>query len=261
MKYKISIVMAVFNGEEYLRESLNSIFGQTYKDFELIIINDGSTDKTKDIILEYMSMDNVSILENKFNEGIPISRNRGLLSAKGEYIAIHDADDVSLPSRFAKQVHFLDINQHISVIGTHAIKINTKGQVVGSMVYPPKTTTEAREMIKSIKFNPIIDPSSMYRKDTILELGGYAMEEQWRTVSDFHLWCRLISHDLKISNIQERLIKYRINPNGLTRTKQSEMQQSTDLLCASFKIRNLPKIELRSDYFQQDNFTVIKNSK
>lgn len=256
---KLSIVMCVYNTERYVRESLESVFNQPFKNFELIIINDGSTDGTRDILIEYAERSNVRLLENKFNEGIPVSRNRGLLCAKGRYIAIHDADDIVLPERFIRQVRYLDNHDEIVVLGTHAFKINTVGQVVGSMVYPPNTTEKAYRLIHQAKFNPIIDPSSMYRRDIILDYGGYSMESQWRTVSDFHLWCRLLSNNLRISNLEERLIKYRLNPDGLTRTKQDEMIKATDMVWAAFKRKNLPKQELRRDYFEQDSFTEYCN--
>jgi glycosyltransferase involved in cell wall biosynthesis len=251
---KLSIITTIYNAERYVQESLDSIFSQPFSDFELILVNDGSTDKTRDIILQSLNRPNVRLLENKYNEGIPVSRNRALLEARGKYVAIHDADDVTLPQRFIKQVKMLDSRKEIVAVGTHAIKINASGQVIGSMVYPPKTTEQAFRMIMQIKLNPIIDPSCMYRKDMIIDYGGYPMDPEFLTVPDFHLWCRLISNNHRIANIQERLIKYRVNPKGVTRTRNAEMVQATNKVWASFKRRNLKKLPLRADYFQSDSF-------
>lgn len=252
---KLSVITCVYNTEQYLRESLDSVFSQSFSDFELLLVNDGSTDGSRDIMLEYLDRPNVRLLENKYNEGIPISRNRALLEARGEYIAIHDGDDITLPLRFIKQVRTLDSQKHIVSLGTHAIKISATGQVIGSMVYPPRNTEQARRMIVRMKLNPIIDPSCMYRREIILEYGGYPMEPHLLTVPDFHLWCRLMSHNYQIANLQDMLIKYRINPKGVTRTRNKEMVEATDEVWAAFKRRNLEKLILRADYFQQDSFT------
>ncbi len=259
MTPKLSIITTIFNAEKYARESLESVFAQPFTDFELILVNDGSTDGTRDILLDYVNKPNVRLLENKHNEGIPVSRNRALLEAKGEYIAIHDGDDVTLPMRFIKQIQTLDTHRNIVALGTHAIKISASGQVMGSMVYPPKDNKQAWRMVLRMKLNPIIDPSCMYRRETILEYGGYPMEPELLTVPDFHLWCRLMSNNLEIANLQERLIKYRINPKGVTRTRNKEMVEATDQVWASFKRRNLAKLPLRTDYFQQDSFTEFHN--
>lgn len=258
---KLSVITSVYNEEKYIRESLESVFNQTFKDFELIVINDGSTDSTRDILIEYVNKyPNMRLLENKYNEGIPVSRNRALIEAKGEYVAIHDGDDISLPDRFLTEVQHLEWNKNVVVVGSHAIKISSTGQKTGSMTYPPVDTQKAYSMILRMKFNPIIDPSCMYRRETIIEFGGYPMEPEWITVPDFHLWCRLISSNLRISNIQKPLIKYRINPKGVTRTRQKEMIEATDQVWASFKKRSLKRSKIRSDYFMQDSFTEYSNN-
>ena len=258
---KLSVITSVYNEENHIRESLDSIFNQTFTDFELIVVNDGSTDGTRDILITYMDKyPNMRLLENKYNEGIPVSRNRALLEAKGEYIAIHDGDDISLPDRLLTEVQFMEWNKNVVVVGSHAIKISATGQKTGLMSYPPPSTQKAYSMILKMKFNPIIDPSCMYRRQTILEFGGYPMEPEWITVPDFHLWCRLISSNLRIANIQKPLIKYRINPKGVTRTRQKEMILATDQVWASFKKRNLKRMKLRADYFMQDSFIEYQNN-
>jgi len=258
---KLSVITTVYNAAEYLKESLDSLFGQTFQDFEVIFVNDGSTDESKEILLRYFQdHDNVLFFENENNEGIPVSRNRALLAARGDYIAIHDGDDISLPDRFEKEIGYLDNHPEIDFLGSHAYKINYAGVLLGHMSYPPQTTESAFSMIKKYKLNPIIDPSCMFRKETVLKLGGYSMDPRVRTALDFHLWCRLLLAGSKLYNFQEPLIKYRINPQGVTRTENDKMVQATDAIVAAFIRKNFNEVALRPTLFEQDCFTEIKKN-
>lgn len=249
---KLSVITAVYNAERYIEESLHSVFAQSYTDFELIIIEDASTDNTPKLLKPFIERPNVTLLQNKYNEGYGFSRNRGFVAATGEYVAIHDADDVSLPHRFQRQVNFLDQRQDITFIGGHAIRISDAGQVIGSMSYPPETTDAAFRVIRQFKLNPIIDPSSMFRRQPILDIGAYRMEPELKTVHDFDLWCRLLITGHHLYNFQEPLIKYRINPAGITRIKKQEQVEATDLIWAAFKRKSFPKVTLRRECFEQD---------
>jgi len=246
---KLSIITTCYNAQDYLKDSLDSVFNQPFTDFELILVDDCSTDDSKKIMAQYVDRPEVILLENEHNEGVPVSRNRALLAAKGQYIAIHDADDISLPHRFSTEVQFLDSHPSVTFMGGYAIKINHAGSMIGSMVYPPKTTEDAFKVIIRFKLNPIIDPTCMFRREDILKLGAYSMEPELRTVQDFHLWCRLLVNGHKLANLSEPLIKYRINPEGVTRTRQQEMLEATDMVWASFKRKNFPDMKLRPDYF------------
>ena len=249
---RLSVIVAVYNAERYVQESLDSIFAQPYEDFELILIHDASTDNTLKLLKPYAERDNVILLQNKYNEGYGYSRNRGFVAAKGEYIAIHDADDITLPNRFQKEVNFLDKRKDITVVGGHAVRISDTGQVLGSMVYPPETTGDAFRVIRQFKLNPIIDPSCMFRRQPILDIGAYRMEPELRTVHDFDLWCRLLLEGHHLYNFQEPLIKYRINPAGVTRIRKQEQVEATDVIWAAFKRRSFPKVTLRTECFEQD---------
>lgn len=258
---KLSVILTVYNAEQYIKESLDSLLHQTFKDFEIIIVNDGSNDDTRNIIFEYMDKFDgvVRLLENQYNEGIPVSRNRALLAAQGEYIAIHDADDISLNNRFADEVSFLDNHPEIVFMGGHAIKISLTGEHIGSLSYPPKDTPSAFFILNKYKLNPIIDPSCMYRRNTILQCGGYSMNANIITVPDLDLWCRLLTKGYLMSNIQEPLIKYRINPMGVTRRQHNEMVQATDAVWSSFRRKSLEDPILRQDCFKQDFYTEYLN--
>jgi len=258
---KLSVIMAVYNAERYIKESLESVFSQTYDDFELILISDGSTDNSLELLKPYAKRSNVTLLQNKYNEGYGYSRNRGFIAAQGEYIAIHDADDVSLPHRFQKEVEFLDQRKDITVVGGHAVRISDTGQFIGSMSYPPENTEDAFRVIRQFKLNPIIDPSSMFRRQPILDIGCYRMEPELKTVHDFDLWCRLLLEGHYLYNFQEPLIKYRINPAGVTRIRKQEQVEATDLVWAAFKRRSFPKVTLKMDCFAQDFDLEMWNNK
>ena len=252
---KLSIITTVYNAEAYLRKSLESVFSQTFQDFELILVNDGCSDGSRDILLEYVARPNVRLLENQYNEGCPFGRNRALVEATGEYVAVHDADDISLPDRFRQEVEFLDEHKDVTFLGSHAVKISHTGSVLGYMHYPPPTTEEGFKCIVRYKLNPIIDPSCMYRRMAILENGGYTMDAELHTAPDFDLWCRLLSLGHHMSNIQEPLIQYRINPQGVTRSKRDKQIEATDLIWSRFRRKKFPEVVLRRDLFEQASYT------
>jgi len=250
---KLSIVLCTYNAEKYLKDSLDSVFNQSYRNFELIIINDCSNDNSNDIIQKYADRPETVIINNKYNEGVSFSRNKAFLEARGEYIAIQDADDITLPQRFKKEVEHLDQNPEITVVGGHAIRINETGTNIGYMTYPPKETEDAFKVIRKFKLNPIIDPSSMFRRQPILDIGGYRMVPELRTVQDFDLWCRLLVEGHRIYNFQEPLIKYRINPQGVTRIRKQEQVFATDLVWAAFQRKSFPDVKLRAECFLEDS--------
>lgn len=251
---KLSIITTVFNAEEYLHASLDSIINQSFKDFEWILVDDGCTDGSRRILEKYASKTNSKLIINKQNFGIPFSRNRALLQAEGEYVAIHDADDISLPERMSKEVSVLDRQPSIVFLGSYATKISSNGENIGIMAYPPVDTTGAFALITRIRLNPVIDPSCMYRREVIIKHGGYTMNPELRTALDFELWCRLLTYGYKMCNIPEILIKYRINPKGVTRTENSKMVEATNAIWACFRRKNFADPKLDAGLFEEDLF-------
>jgi glycosyltransferase involved in cell wall biosynthesis len=136
-KSRITVLMPVYNGEKYLREAIDSIFNQTFTDFEFLIVDDGSTDNSVEIINSYQNS-RINLVKNDKNEGLVYTLNRGLSLAKGEYIARMDCDDISLPERLKKQIDFLDSNSEIAVVGTWIKVINEKEEPQTTWQYPLK---------------------------------------------------------------------------------------------------------------------------
>lgn len=196
----ISVVMPVYNGEKYLREAIDSILNQTYNNFEFIILNDGSTDKTEEIILSY---DDTRIVYVKNEENLQIVKtlNKGVSLAKGKYIARMDADDISQPDRFKKQIQFMEHNPDVGVCGTW---VKTFGDTVTNWAYP----TESSELYVSLLFyTPIAHPSVIIRK---VIFNKFMYEQSYNKAEDYKLWVD-ISKKYKIVNIPFFLLRYRLH--------------------------------------------------
>jgi len=193
--HKVSVVMSVYNGARYLREAIDSILGQTFRDFEFIIINDGSTDVTRDIILSYDDPC-IHLIENETNLGLPVSLNKGIRVARGEYIARQDADDVSLPERLERQVNTLDAHSSVGVVGCWWQRIDLDGRIFDVIKVPPEGEVLLQRMLNS-GLNPSAHGSVMIRKEMINGVGAY--DERFWFTQDFDLWLRMWPHcDFKL---------------------------------------------------------------
>ena len=195
--------MSVFNHEEFLDESIQSILNQTFKDFEFIIINDASTDSTLEIIKKYQIKDKrIQLIINKKNIGLTKSLNKGLKISKGKYIARQDADDVSLPKRLEKQYEFLEKNKQIILCGTDYINIDDKGQKL-----PKRRVIYDWKKIKKIlpKDNPFVHSSIMFRNK------GLFYREKFELAQDYDLYLNLLTKGMKMINLKRVLIKHRYN--------------------------------------------------
>lgn len=228
---KISVVMAIYNSERYLSDAIKSILSQTFSDFEFIIVNDGSTDNSLKII-ESFSDPRIKII-NQENQGLAKSLNNGLRQARGEFIARMDADDISFPERFEKQIKFFENNPEYDFCGTSAIFINEIRQKIGERI----VLDDWQKIKKTILWkNPFIHPSMMFRR-TLLDKAGFYYEHPRHSKFDYYpedyeLWLRAIGRGMKCANLIEPLIYYRINPKGLTYGKTR-----TSLLKNNFQIQ------------------------
>lgn len=200
---KVSVVMSVYNGEKYLREAIDSVLNQTFKDFEFIIINDGSTDETQEILESYN--DSRIILIHQKNMGLTKSLNKGIALAKGEYIARQDADDISMPERLEKQIEFLKHHKSIILLGTAAQIIDEKGVHLYTTEYP----CDYSSIRKAMKHNNyFIHGSVMFRRQYFFEVGGY--RELFFTAQDCDLWLRFIER-FEAANLATPLYKKRFD--------------------------------------------------
>ena len=207
---KVTVLMAVYNGECYLREAIDSILNQTFKDFEFLIINDGSTDSTREIICSYDDP-RIRLIDNEQNLGLTKSLNKGWKLAEGEFIARQDADDASEQERFAKQIAFLETHPEVALLGSWFKNIDSQGNLIGEYDVPCNTI----EIRWKILFHcPFIHGAVMFRKQTITEQIGF-YDEQFVYAQDYDLWWR-ITRKLKVANLDEYLMKLRTNSSSMT---------------------------------------------
>ena len=156
---QISVVMAVYNTKNFLSEAIESILSQTFSDFEFIIIDDGSTDGSYEILQEFSQKDRrIKLFKNEKNSGISYTRNQLLELANTDFIATQDSDDVSLPLRLEKSYHFLKNNQNYAVVSGNNQIINEKSEIIGVRKYSENI---AKNILKK---SPISQPASMFRK-------------------------------------------------------------------------------------------------
>jgi glycosyltransferase involved in cell wall biosynthesis len=196
----ISVLLPVYNGEPHLREAIESILNQTYTDFELLIINDGSSDKSETTILSFDDS-RIEYIENNENIGLIATLNKGLKLAKGKFIARMDHDDISLPNRFTEQVKFLEDNPDIGICGTWAEEFGLESKIV-------KPPVCHHEIVASLLFqNPLYHPSTMLRKS---ELSQYNLSytEGYIQAEDYKLWIDAATHT-KLYNLPQVLLRYR----------------------------------------------------
>lgn len=200
MKPKISIVMPVYNAEKYLRESIESILLQTFKDFEFIIIDDCSTDNSLKIIESYHDK-RIKIIRNRKNLGTSKSRNIGLKAAKGKYIAVMDADDVSLTDRLSIQYNYLENNSHIFLTGSSAIFIDKNGREIKKFRKYDDYKMLAWRLPKSCG---IVHSSVMFRNTKEI-----FYKEYYKSAHDYDLYLELLSQGKNLTNLPQFLVKHR----------------------------------------------------
>lgn len=205
---KVSVIMPAYNAEKYIAEAIDSILCQTFRDFEFIILNDCSKDRTEEIILSYKD-DRIVYLKNEQNMGVAATLNKGLAAAKGEYIARMDADDISMPERFERQVNYLDANENTVVLGTLVQIFDEQGNTrQGGYQASPE-----QMKIDLLFDSALAHPSVMMRRDVILTLGGY--DREYEGMEDYELWCR-VAAEYDIAIYPELLLRYRIHSAQVT---------------------------------------------
>jgi len=245
---KISVVMAVYNTDKYLNDAIRSILGQTFSDFEFIIINDASTDDSLKIINFFASKDNrIIIINNSTNKGVASVRNAGLKIAKGKYIAIFDSDDWSFPDRLEKQFTFLEENQDIFLVGSGALNIDSNGAV--RTVHRPITDPKLIETILATRCC-IYHPTIFFRNthNIFYREKAYACE-------DYDLYLRLLTQGKKLSNLPGALIKYRIHESSVSKTSAGKQTLFAKKILDFYKQR----LEKQSDEYDSFDPETLKS--
>lgn len=212
----VSIVMSVYNAEPYLRESIESILGQSHEYFEFIIVDDGSEDGSRSIINEF-SDQRLRIIR-KENTGLAHSLNLAIDSARADLIARMDADDLAHPQRIEKQVKFMSENPDCAIVGSNAIEINEEGQKIITSNLLEEDSQIREKMINGLKrgkpYTPFYHSSVMFRKTLFLEAGKYP--EKVRRTEDVQVFYKMILLG-KFSNLKPPYLTYRIHRYSVSR--------------------------------------------
>ncbi|MFI3291135.1 MAG: glycosyltransferase [Opitutales bacterium] len=234
---KISVLMPIYNtNEEFLRGAIGSILEQSFGDFEFLILNDSPDNTRLDEIVASFKDPRIKYLKNDKNIGITPSRNKLLALARGEYIAVMDHDDVSLPERFQKQVDFLDNNPDYGVVGT---KVKTIGGGIGILRNPNKNENIKLALMRACA---IIHPVAMIRKSVLLN-NNISYEEAFTPAEDYSLFCRL-SSCTKLHNLDEVLFLYRMHNTNASKEQSAKILDATQRIQAFMKLNNPELYEL-----------------
>ena len=239
----VTIVMSVYNGEQFLREAIDSMLGQTFSDFDFLIINDASTDNSVKIINEYDDQ-RIKLIHNKQNIGLTKSLNKGLKLAQGRYIARMDADDISLPTRLEKQVDYMESHSEVGLCGGWFQIIE------GPFIKKPETHEEIA--VRMLRRNPFGHSTVMMRK-SVLENHSLTYDETLVSSQDYDFWSRMINYT-KAYNIPEVLVKYRVHNKQISASKRNEQLKNETKIKKAILKKLLPDT---SDYEVQIHEKVV----
>jgi glycosyltransferase involved in cell wall biosynthesis len=221
----ISVVMTAYNEEKYIAEAIDSILNQTYPDFEFIIVNDGSTDRTEEIILSYKDP-RIVYIKNTQNLKLIASLNKGLDAAKGKYVARMDSDDISMPDRFEKQVQFMENHPEIGISGAQLVVFGSED---GAMNYPLEhEDLLLRLFITSCYPNNLV----MFRRE-IMEKHHLRFPEGYLHTEDFKFWTQWLQLT-KGANLPDYLAKYRFHPASVSHLYKSVQRETRNRVRAEY---------------------------
>jgi len=209
---RVSVIMPTYNSEEYLAKSIDSILYQTYKDLELIICDDASTDSTLNIIKKYVIKDSrIKYVQNEQNMGAAYSRNRCIEIANGDFICLQDSDDISVKDRIEKQVEFLEENKEFDFVGSWIQCFD------GEKIWRSHELNYSPQKSDFLKGMPFAHASVLFKKEVFKKVKGYRVSKDTLRGEDLDLFMNLYSNNMKGATLQEYLYMYREDKNALKR--------------------------------------------
>ncbi len=239
----VSVVVPVFNNHEYLRRALLSILHQTYRNLEIIVVDDGSTDNSLSAI-NAIHDNRIVVLKNEKNRGIAFSLNAGIAKAQGELIARMDADDIALPDRIQRQVNYLCNHSRVGIVGSAAYQIDANERIK-KIIFSPETDIEIRCCLPFMA--PFIHPTVMIRKKILTNFNLW-YDEQTKFAQDYGLWCRVLDYTAGY-NLPIPLLKYRHHAKSISVSKKIIQQDigngiRKEYLYKFMEKRNVDRIDL-----------------
>jgi glycosyltransferase involved in cell wall biosynthesis len=244
MKNLVSVLMPVFNGEKYLKEAIESILSQSYELFEFLIIDDGSTDSSLDIIRLYED-ERIRVISNAENIGLIKTLNLGISLCKGDFIARFDCDDVSMPYRLNDQINYLKNNSKSVLVGGQAIRIDAQGNEIKKMNVPLSHKGICLGMVFG---NKIFHPAAMIRKSS---LPDFPYDIGWKHVEDFYLWLHL-SEKGEFHNLNKVVLKYRWHSSNVSKLNFDEQMNNNAKIKEMFA--NKLGLKVGHDFLNKLNF-------
>lgn len=223
---EISVLLPVYNAEQYIKETVESILNQTFSNFEFIIIDDGSTDRSLEILQGYAKEDGRIRLISRENKGLADTLNEGLKLCLADYIARIDSDDIATLERLEVEYNYLKENLDVVCVGSDFQLIDYKGRCIGSVCLPKKSKEIERALL--IGECPIAHPSTMFLKKAINLVGGY--NKSFFPAEDYALWIALLDIG-KIKNLDTVLLKYRVHAAQVTQEANVKMTANTKIIC------------------------------
>lgn len=209
---RVSVILPVYNGAEWIGKGIQSVLEQTAGDFELIVINDGSKDQSWDVICGFS--DKRIFATEQSNRGLAATLNVAIDRAKAAYIARQDQDDISFPSRLEKQIAFLDANPDVGMVGTCAEIWIDDTKADRMLAHPVDDVTLKFDLLFD---NPFVHSSMMIRRSVFERIGGYCEDKSRQPPEDYELWSR-VAREFKVANLPEALLAYREVPGSMSRT-------------------------------------------
>lgn len=209
----VTVFIPCYNAERFISETIEGILAQTCQDFEILIIDDGSTDNSRGIIEAYAQKDaRIRALYNRGNKGVGYTRNRGIREARGKYLAVMDADDIAAPNRLEKEIQYLEKHKSVGAVSGCMYMMDERGKKLGKS---PQIAYGAQDVRAHMFFvNVIANSASMYRLDVVRKY-NIKYKDDYHGVEDYMFWCELLNHT-QIVVLDEYFVYYRIVNNGLT---------------------------------------------
>jgi glycosyltransferase involved in cell wall biosynthesis len=231
----ISVVMPVYNARRYVARAVESILAQKFTDFEFVIIDDGSTDGSTDVLRRYAARDSRVRLVSRPNTGLVLALNEGLALARGRFIARMDADDISLPDRFEHQLSAFRGNDRLMAVGGSFILIDAAGRRLTRFPQPTDNSTIQQLLVSG--HCPLSHPTVLMRREAVLSLGGY--DPVHATAEDLDLWLRL-GEIGELANVPEIVLEYRVHGASASEVAGARQRRAARYACeAAWKRRGI----------------------
>jgi hypothetical protein len=230
---KISVLMAVYNGAAYLREAIDSVLAQTYRDFEFVIVDDGSNDTTPSILTSYTD-ERLRIVTLASNKGHTTALNEGWRACRGEYVARMDGDDICHAERFARQIEALEADPTLGIVGSAVWVIDGRGR---RLDYAPQPAADGAIRFVAMTRNPFHHPSVMWRNAAFAGK-GFAFDERYQANQDLDLWTRVLP-TTRGANLRAPLLSYRVHGANVSVLRAAEQRRLTLAFCSRIQSATL----------------------